>query len=84
MLLGRFFLRQRGSGLQVRDTGSCVYTVLDGKIARVEMYRDHQQALQAAGVTDAPPQPADTPQHERSQLVALLTEKPRVERGFSE
>jgi ketosteroid isomerase-like protein len=53
VLSGRFLLRQRGTGLQVRDSGSCVYTLLDGKIARVELYRDHEQALQAAGVKQA-------------------------------
>ena len=32
---------------------ACVYSLLDGKIARVELYRDHEQALEAAGIREA-------------------------------
>lgn len=53
VLSGRFSLRQRGTGLQVRDSGSLVYSLVDGKIARVELYRDHEQALEAAGIREA-------------------------------
>ena len=58
VLSGRFSLRQRGTGLLVRDSGSLVYSLIEGKIARVELYRDHQQALEAAGMRTTARRPA--------------------------
>jgi ketosteroid isomerase-like protein len=45
-----FYLRQRGSGLQVSDSASLVYSLVDGRIARLEIHRDHELALAAAGL----------------------------------
>ena len=42
--------RGRGSGVELRSDGGWVYTVRDGKVARVEIYRDRASALEAAGL----------------------------------
>jgi ketosteroid isomerase-like protein len=42
--------RGEGSGVPVEEDGWFVYAVEDGKIARVEMYRSRDRALEAAGL----------------------------------
>jgi len=44
--------RGRGSGIEVGDLWGYVITVRDGQLARVEAYRDHEEALAAAGLSD--------------------------------
>jgi ketosteroid isomerase-like protein len=49
-------VRQRGrsksSGLNVDMAYGQVFTVRDGKLVRMEMYADHAEALQAAGLSE--------------------------------
>ena len=52
VLWTRFLLRQRGSGLHVSDSGSLVFTFVEGKIARFAIYREHERALTAAGLRE--------------------------------
>ena len=42
--------RGRASGVEVRGRTSYVYTVRDGKVARVELYGDPARAREAAGL----------------------------------
>lgn len=42
--------RGRASGVEVQGRTSYVYTVRDGRVARVELYADHARALTAAGL----------------------------------
>jgi ketosteroid isomerase-like protein len=40
----------KGSGVEVEERAGWVYTLREGKIARVEMFQDRETALRAAGV----------------------------------
>jgi ketosteroid isomerase-like protein len=40
----------KGSGVEVKERAGWVYTLREGKIARVEMFQDRASALRAAGV----------------------------------
>jgi ketosteroid isomerase-like protein len=52
--VGRFFARRRDSGLEVSDSGTCVFTMRAGKVAAFQLFRDRARALSAIGVsTDA-------------------------------
>ena len=42
--------KAKESGVEVEERAAWVYTVHDGKIARVEMFQDRAAALRAAGV----------------------------------
>ena len=42
--------KAKGSGVEVEERAAWVYTVHNGKIARVEMFQDRAAALRAAGV----------------------------------
>ena len=46
---GRFYARRRQSGLEVSDSGTCIFTLRDGKIARFSLLHDRQQALAELG-----------------------------------
>ena len=41
--------RGKGSGAPVDRSFGVIYTVIDGKIARITMFRSEQEALKAAG-----------------------------------
>ena len=43
--------RGKGSGAPVDRSYAHLYTVIDGKIARMTMFRTEQEALEAAGLT---------------------------------
>jgi ketosteroid isomerase-like protein len=45
--------KARGSGVEVEERAGWVYTLLDGKIARLEMFQDRETALRAAGLDAA-------------------------------
>jgi ketosteroid isomerase-like protein len=53
-VLARFHQSARGeaSGVPVEEDWWFVYAVEDGKIARVEMYRSRDEALEAAGLSE--------------------------------
>ena len=42
--------RAKGSGIEVEERAGWVYTLRDGKIARVKMFQDRDTALRAAGL----------------------------------
>jgi ketosteroid isomerase-like protein len=42
--------RGKSSGVPVRQSFAVLYTVIDGKIARVTFFADEEQALRAAGM----------------------------------
>jgi uncharacterized protein len=42
--------KSKGSGVEVEERAGWVYTLREGKIARVEMFQDSDTALRAAGV----------------------------------
>ena len=48
------FVRSRGrgksSGVEVEDTSANVWTIRDGKAIAYRLYRDHDEALEAAGL----------------------------------
>ncbi len=44
--------RGKGSGAPVDRSFASLYTVIDGKIARVTMFRSEQEALEAAGLRE--------------------------------
>jgi uncharacterized protein len=46
---GRFFARRRSSGLDVSDSGTCIFTIRDGKIARFSLLHDRERALELMG-----------------------------------
>lgn len=48
----RFGGRARHSGIEVNFTVGHVLTVRDGKVARLDMYRDQAEALEAAGLRE--------------------------------
>jgi ketosteroid isomerase-like protein len=52
VVLYRAFGRHRGSTQEVKSAVSWVWTVRDGKIARVEFYADTAEALQAVGLAE--------------------------------
>jgi uncharacterized protein len=47
---GRIRVRARGSGIEVDDQAFHIWTIRDGKAARLEFYSDRSQALKAAGL----------------------------------
>jgi ketosteroid isomerase-like protein len=49
---GRLYARRRESGLEVSDSGTCVFTLRDGKVTRFSLLHDRQQALALLGVQD--------------------------------
>jgi ketosteroid isomerase-like protein len=44
--------RGKGSGAPVDRSFAALYTVIDGKIARITMFRTEQDALEAAGLRE--------------------------------
>lgn len=46
--LGHFYARRR-NGLEVSDTGTCVFTLREGKVSRFGLYRDRDEALAVLG-----------------------------------
>jgi ketosteroid isomerase-like protein len=44
--------RGKGSGVPVNRSFAALYTVIEGKIARITMFRTDQDALEAAGVRE--------------------------------
>ena len=50
VLLYRQVGKSKESGVEVEEQAAWVYTLRDGKIARVEMFQDRETALRAAGV----------------------------------
>jgi ketosteroid isomerase-like protein len=44
--------RLRGSAQEVVNTGGSVWSIRDGKVARIAFYNDRQAALEAAGLQD--------------------------------
>jgi ketosteroid isomerase-like protein len=42
----------KSSGVPVRQSFAALYTVIDGKIARITFFRDRDQALEAAGLSE--------------------------------
>ena len=51
VLVGRMRERGRTSGIEVQAQGSAVFTLREGKIARLKLYRTSEQALKAVGLT---------------------------------
>jgi ketosteroid isomerase-like protein len=56
----RDFGRQKGSQAEVSITAGAVWTVRDGRIARVEFYSDRAEALEAAGLSESGEDDPDT------------------------
>ncbi len=52
LVRGRAFGRLEGSQAEVENTFAGVWTVRDGKVARVEMYADRVEALKAVGLEE--------------------------------
>jgi ketosteroid isomerase-like protein len=50
VLLYRQVGKAKESGVEVEERAGWVYTLREGKIARVEMFQDRETALRAAGV----------------------------------
>jgi ketosteroid isomerase-like protein len=50
VLLYRQVGRAKGSGIEVEERAAWIYTLREGKIARVEMFQDRETALRAAGL----------------------------------
>ena len=50
---GQFRVRARGSGIQIDDRAWHVWTIRDGKAARLEFYARRADALEAAGLKNA-------------------------------
>jgi ketosteroid isomerase-like protein len=44
--------RGKGSGVPVNRSFAALYTVIDGRIARITMFRTEQDALEAAGLKE--------------------------------
>jgi ketosteroid isomerase-like protein len=42
--------RGRGSGVEIMDSSASVYTLRDGRLLRVVVYRDQAEALEAVGL----------------------------------
>jgi len=50
---GRFYSRRPGrSGLEISDSGTCVFTFSEGKIVRFSLLRDRDEALSLLGVPE--------------------------------
>jgi ketosteroid isomerase-like protein len=47
---GKFRIRARGSGIEMEDTAFHVWTIRDGKAARMDFYDNRSEALEAAGL----------------------------------
>jgi ketosteroid isomerase-like protein len=43
-------VRGRGSGMEVENRASTVFTLRDGRVTRIEFFFDHDDALRAAGL----------------------------------
>jgi ketosteroid isomerase-like protein len=52
LVLAHVFGRLEGSQAEVRNTVASVFTVRDGKIARVEFYLERAEALKAVGLEE--------------------------------
>ena len=52
VVLVRDYGRLRGSANEVETVGGAVWTVRDGRIARIEFFLDRRKALEAAGLLD--------------------------------
>jgi ketosteroid isomerase-like protein len=50
VLLYRQVGKAKESGVEVEERAAWVYTLREGKIARVEMFQDRETGLRAAGV----------------------------------
>jgi ketosteroid isomerase-like protein len=46
---GRFSARRRSSGLEVSDSGTCIFTMRDGKVARFSLVHDRERAMELLG-----------------------------------
>ena len=44
--------RGKGSGVDVEQPSTSVYTLRDGKLIEARMYREHGKALEAAGLEE--------------------------------
>ena len=47
--VGRFSARRRSSGLEVSDSGTCIFTIRDGRVARFSLVHDRERAMQLLG-----------------------------------
>jgi ketosteroid isomerase-like protein len=52
LALGRMEGRGRGSGVPVNAPWACIWDFRDGRQARARGYRDHGEALRAAGLSE--------------------------------
>jgi ketosteroid isomerase-like protein len=52
LALVRMTATGRGSGIEVSRADAIVYTVRDGRIARIDYYNDRDEARQAAGLAE--------------------------------
>jgi uncharacterized protein len=52
VVLGRSRGTARGSGMELDQRFAFVWTVRDGKLARIEVYADRRDALEAAGLSE--------------------------------
>ncbi len=52
LVLSHSFGRLEGSTQEVKEVPAAVWTVRDGKIARVDLYLDRAEALKAVGLTE--------------------------------
>jgi hypothetical protein len=48
--VNRVEMRGRGSGIEVAATGAQLWTIKDGKAARMKLYQSKADALEAAGL----------------------------------
>ncbi len=46
---GRFSARRRRTGLEVSDSGTCIFTIRDGKVARFILVDDRERARELLG-----------------------------------
>jgi ketosteroid isomerase-like protein len=46
---GHFYARRRKTGLEVSDSGTCIFTIREGKIARFSLIHDRKRALALLG-----------------------------------
>jgi ketosteroid isomerase-like protein len=53
VFFARFYARRAGSGLEVSDAGTCVFTIRDGRVAGFNLFRDRRAALAAVGLKEA-------------------------------
>ena len=52
LLIGTQSGRGKGSGVSVDRALAVLYTLIDGKIVRITFFRDEQEALEAAGLSE--------------------------------